>query len=107
MYYIISLKHTHSTDNYIVLWRANNKGYTYRQDLAGLYEDYERGYHDHEGDSMPIKKEDLDGLFMATADGIVVPNNKRVRRVLGFKQGKRGLLRLSKPMTINFKNRLD
>lgn len=96
-YYIISLKHTHRNDNHICLWQSNNSGYCCSKDLAGVYEDYERGYHDTEGDSIPIKQIKLDGLFIDSvydSKGTIkkcVPNCKQVWEVLGVKMTKNGL----------------
>lgn len=92
-YYIISLKHTTKHDKFITLWRADNKGYTYYKDSAGIYEDYERGYHD--GDSaMPIEVEKLEGLFVQMQDdGLVLLNCKQIWDVLGLKATKNGLTR--------------
>jgi hypothetical protein len=97
MYYIISLKHTSRHDKSICLWQWKNSGYCSSKELAGVYEDYERGYHDMEGDSMPVKKENLDGLFMDSlydSKGTIkkcIPNCKQAWEVLGVKMTKKGL----------------
>ena len=97
MYYIISLKHTHRQDRHICLWQANNSGYCSSKELVGVYKDYRRGYHDTEGDSMPIRAEKLDGLFIDSiydskrAIKKCVPNCKQVWEVLGVKMTKNGL----------------
>ena len=46
-YYIVSLKHTHKRDKYVTLWRPDNKGYCWPLSLAGRYQGYEDGYHNH------------------------------------------------------------
>ena len=100
MYYIISLKHTNRHDRNICLWQRNNSGYCVSKELAGVYENYKRGYHDMEGDSMPVKKEKLDGLFMDSlydSKGTIkkcVPNCKQSWEVIGVKMTKRGLVRI-------------
>lgn len=97
MYYIISLKHTRKTDKWITLWRPNNAGYCYAQSDAGIYPDYERGYHDAEGDSLPIKTHILDGLFVNSellSHDVVkkcILNCKQVWDMLELKMTKRGL----------------
>jgi hypothetical protein len=50
-YYIVSLKHTSKKDKYLTLWRPDNKGYCWPMSLAGVYEDYEPGYHNDEGNT--------------------------------------------------------
>ncbi len=60
MYYVISLKHTHKKDQWVTLWRPDNKGYCWPDGLAGQYETIEKGYHDSEGDNKPIPVEVLE-----------------------------------------------
>lgn len=36
-YYIFSVSHTYSVDSHILLWAANNKGYTFIVEEAGRY----------------------------------------------------------------------
>ena len=102
MYYIISLKHTHKENKHVCLWQSNNCGYCECKELAGIYEDYERGYHDHENYSMPIKKEKLDGLFIDSvydSKGTIkkcVPNCKQVWEILGLRMTRNGLVKIKK-----------
>ena len=105
MYYIISLKHTNRQDKNICLWQKNNSGYCSSRELAGVYEDYKRGYHDTEGDSMPVSKEKLDGLFIdsiSDSKGTLnrsVPNCKQVWELLDVKMTKHGLVRIKRKIT--------
>ena len=98
MYYIISLKHTLKQDKYITLWRANDRGYCYAQDQAGLYFEIRDGYHNNIYDSIPIEQEKLDGFFInsdLSSDDVVkkcIPNCKQVWDILGFKMTKNGLM---------------
>ena len=102
MYYIISLKHTHREDKYITLWRPDNCGYCYAQTDAGVYPQYEEGYHNVDGDSLPVEKNILDGFFINSeysSHNIVkkcIPNCKQVWDMLGLKMTKRGLVLLQK-----------
>jgi hypothetical protein len=98
MFYIISLKHTHKEDNHITLWRPDNSGYCYAQDQAGKYEEIIEGYHNGEGDSLPIEVEKLDGFFI-NSDIVsknqvkrCIPNCKQVWDVFNLKMTKRGLV---------------
>jgi hypothetical protein len=45
MYLIISVKHTKKDDPYILLWNPENKGYCYRQKVAGRYSEAELNEH--------------------------------------------------------------
>jgi hypothetical protein len=36
-YYVISVHHTHKRNRYILLWRPDDKGYTFRTSTAGRY----------------------------------------------------------------------
>ena len=83
MYYIISLKHTNKEDNYITLWRPDNSGYCYRQDHAGKYKEIIDGYHNGEGDSLPIEVEKLDGFFI---NSDIVSKNQVKRCIPNCKQ---------------------
>ena len=98
MYYIISLKHTHKEDKHITLWRPDNSDYCYAQDQAGQYAEIIEGYHNGEGDSLPIEVEKLDGFFI-NSDIVsknqvkrCIPNCKQVWDVLNLKMTKRGLV---------------
>ena len=98
MYYIISLKHTHKEDKHITLWRPDNSGYCYAQDQAGRYEEIIEGYHNGEGDSLPIEVEKLDGFFI-NSDIVsknqvkrCIPNCKQVWDILNLKMTKQGLM---------------
>lgn len=97
-YYIISLKHTHKEDMFITLWRPNNAGYCYSKQDAGVYQEIEEGYHNCEGDSLPVDKAILDEFFIPTDVGgsgpIVrcIPNCKQVWVALNLKMTKTGLV---------------
>lgn len=98
MFYIVSLKHTHKEDNHITLWRPDNSGYCYAQDQAGKYDEIIEGYHNREGDSLPIEVEKLNGLFI-NSDIVshnqvkrCIPNCKQVWDILNLKMTKRGLV---------------
>lgn len=97
MYYIISLKHTNREDKYITLWRPNNSGYCYVKEDAGIYNEIEEGYHNCEGDSLPIELEKLDQFF--TDSDIIfdnqikkcIPNCREVWDPLNLKMTNSGL----------------
>ena len=98
-YYIISLKHTRRSDKYITLWRPLNCGYCYAKENAGKYNEIIDGYHNGDGDSLPIEVEKLDELFL-NSDIIsknkikkCIPNCKQVWDLLGLKMTKVGLIK--------------
>ena len=98
MYYIISLKHTHKQDKYITLWRENNSGYCYTRYQSGVYNEIKEGYHNGEGDSLPILMGELEGLFI-DSDIVIdnknrkcIPNCKLVWDMLNLKMTRRGLV---------------
>ncbi|GAL83449.1 hypothetical protein MYP_676 [Sporocytophaga myxococcoides] len=94
MYYIISLKHTRKTDEFITLWGRDNKGYFWVKSEAGIYEVPEEGYHNTES-SFPVKKEEADKLFIEVPycgkNILAIPNNNESVKKLGLKW-KRGQL---------------
>lgn len=97
MYYIISLKHTRLEDGYITLWRPDNRGYCYAKEDAGVYMEIKEGYHNCDGDSLPIEVEKLEGFFI-NSDIVshnqvkrCIPNYKQVWDALGLKMTKQGL----------------
>lgn len=61
-YRIVSLMHTHKKDKYITLWGPENAGYHYSKEMSGIYDGYEQGYHDQNG-NMPITEEFAGLLF--------------------------------------------
>jgi len=95
-YYIISLKHTQKENKWITLWRPDNRGYCYSQEDAGVYEEIKEGYHNMEGDSLPIDCSRLYDYFIpCKMDGGIkkaVPNIKQVHDMLGLKMTKSGLI---------------
>ncbi len=99
-YYIISLQHTHKTDEWLTFWRPENAGYAYAKEYAGVYPEFKEGYHDGPG-NMPIKSELIVRLFMGiqsqkwTAGKLLhmVPNCKAVWDELGLRMTKNGLER--------------
>jgi hypothetical protein len=97
MYYLISLCHTQKHEEYITLWRPNNTGYCFSKEMAGVYPEPLRGYHDSDT-SMPITTEAADKLFItAEHEGKtvnVIPNNQTTWNALKVKPSKRGLVKL-------------
>ena len=87
-YYIICLKHTRKKDSFFTLWRPNNAGYCWFKDHAGVYDGYEKGYHDS-CNNVPVLKEVLDKLFIDIEyEGKMVKavlNNPENRKKLGIK----------------------
>lgn len=96
-FYIISLKHTQSSDDYITLWRPNDRGYCYSKEEAGEYDSPQKDYHDSEG-NMPISTEDADKLFISVNyDGHpkrMIPNCKAIWKQLGVKLYKNSLIKI-------------
>lgn len=86
--YIISLKHTSKTDPFLTLWRPDNKGYCQSLNLAGVYNEPEKGYHDTD-DSLPVEQDILDRMASTVNyDGELksfIPNNRYVLSELGLK----------------------
>lgn len=98
-YYIISLKHTHKENIWITLWRPNNAGYCYSKQDAGVYQEIEDGYHNGEGDSLPVDKAILDEFFIpvdvignSCSFGRCIPNCKPVWEAFNLKMTKTGLV---------------
>lgn len=96
MYYIISLKHTNKSDEYMTLWRSNDCGYCYEQSIAGLYADTEvyDGYHDGDN-NLPVEVETLNKFFIGD-ENKYIPNVKIVWDALGIESTKKGLIKKSK-----------
>lgn len=94
--YIVSLTHTMRHEKYITLWRPNNSGYCYSKEMAGFYENPEKGYHDNDGNK-PISEDEAKELFQDLPyDGVMkmmIPNNKETWEKLGVKMTKNGLQR--------------
>jgi hypothetical protein len=69
-YHVVSLKHTNKKDNYVTLWRPDNKGYCYMVEAAGVYgeADLIPGYHDGD-DNVPIEIGSLDKWLIRDGDG--------------------------------------
>lgn len=97
MYLIISLTHTRRHEDFITLWRANNAGYCYSKENAGVYEAPEKGYHDSDN-NMPISVEDAEKLFQRLpydfTEKDMIPNNEDVWKKLGVKMTKNGLKKI-------------
>lgn len=87
-YYIISLKNTKKKESFFTLWRPDNAGYCWFKDNAGIYDGYEKGYHDS-NNNIPVLKDELDKLFTEIEyEGKmvkVVLNNTKNRKILGIK----------------------
>lgn len=96
MFYIISLTHTVKSDSYITLWRPKNAGYCYTQEMAGLYQNPEKGYHDSDS-NMPISEDKFNKIaieFEYEDSGNIVhclPNCVAVWKILGVFMTKNGL----------------
>jgi hypothetical protein len=94
MYYIISLTHTMKGEKYLTLWRANNQGYCYSKENAGLYETPKEGYHDSE-DNMPVTTEQAEKLFQKLPyDHVLkdmIPNKKATWDILNVRMGRKNL----------------
>ena len=95
---IISLYHTMRHEKYITLWRPNNAGYCYNKEIAGIYDNPEKGYHDSDL-NMPIDKEMQEKLF--TIKVMVngkwqtrIPNDKTTWKILNVKMTRDGLKKI-------------
>ena len=93
MYYIISLKHTAKEDNQITFWRENNAGYSMFKEGAGIYENYQEGYHDSEA-NMPVLVDEVEKLFKSDGDKTYLPNNKFIIGKLGLEYKGRRLTKI-------------
>lgn len=94
---IISLKHTKKTDEYMTLWRPDNKGYCYALENAGLYEKLLKDYHDTEND-MPITEDRAVRMSAQVSYESgelvrVIYNTPSTHRMLGLKWKKGNLVR--------------
>lgn len=86
MYYIISLKHTTERDEWLTLWRPDNKGYTIYKQSAGQYENPKEGYH-NDGSNVPVHVDIADKLFREDPDhpgSLALPNTKANYKRLGI-----------------------
>ena len=87
-YYIISLKHTGKTDDFMTLWGTDNSGHYYSKERADVYESIKDGYHNGEGD-LPISEDVANGMFLRLEqDGKTlerIPNCKPIWDALGVK----------------------
>ncbi len=86
-YYIISGKHTNPNDEFITLWRPDDAGYCYAKEHAGIYDGYEKGYHDTD---IVVEASKLEPLFIKTENYHMLPNHNSVWKQLGYmlKRGK-------------------
>lgn len=68
-FYVISVHHTRREDRYVLLWRPDDRGYTYRTSTAGRYpEDRIRahpGYY-NTGSNIAVPCEVIDPLTVMT-----------------------------------------
>lgn len=98
MYYVISLKHTHRQDAYVIFWQDNYSCYTNFKERAGVYAELKEWMKKPNLDSMPVKIEELDMLFIPIENektGEVrhfIPNTPDTWKALGVKMTKRGLV---------------
>lgn len=93
-FYVISVHHTHRRDRYILLWRPDDKGYTYRTSTAGRYpEDQIRahlGYYNTGCENIAVPVDVIDPLTVMTtpldqfdgADGPALLNTRANWKVL-------------------------
>lgn len=99
MYYIISLKNTSVTDNFLTLWRPSNKGYCYAKEAAGKYDTVQDGYHNDSG-NLPITIRDAKKVFrdyQISKDfepAQCIPNEIKVLEKLGVKWVGKTLVRI-------------
>lgn len=95
--YVICLKHTNKSDPFLTLWRPDNKGYCQSLQLAGLYFNPEKGYHDSD-DNMPVPTEIIERMATTVMyDGELksfVPNNRYILAELGLKFKGNNLIKL-------------
>ncbi|SIT50470.1 hypothetical protein BN2476_830041 [Paraburkholderia piptadeniae] len=93
-YYVISVHHTRREDRYILLWRPDNKGYTYRASTAGRYSAEtiraHLGYYNCGCSNIAVPTGILDALTVMTtpadqfdgADGPAILNTRAKWRIL-------------------------
>lgn len=94
-YFLISLKHTRATDQFITLWRDNNAGYTLSLKGAGLYHNIEPGYHDSEN-TLPVEYSTAMECAINDPDYIqVLPNDSFTRETLGLQITNNKLTRIN------------
>lgn len=88
-YYIISLKHTREDEQYLTLWRPDNGGYCYFREYAGVYDGYEKGYHDSDN-NIPVLEKVLDEMFVEVeyrGEKVnAVLNTPENRKILGIRK---------------------
>lgn len=82
----------------MTLWRADNKGYCYAKDNAGVYESITPGYHESDR-NMAIPIEEGDKLFeecmYLDKPHLMIPNNAKTWEKLGVRRLKGELVRLA------------
>lgn len=93
--YIISLKHTHKEDAFIVLWCPNLSGYTYFKEAAGTYDRRTIKANDlnNFNSTIAINEKKLADLWFKTEDSYgyevhVLPNLPKTRKALGILKAK-------------------
>jgi len=98
MYYIISLTHTMKSEKYLTLWRANNQGYCFSKENAGIYETPKEGYHDSDL-NMPITTDQAEKLFQNLPYDnelkFMIPNKKSTWEVLNVRMARKHLKRIN------------
>ena len=81
----------------MTLWRANNQGYCFSKENAGVYESITPGYHESDK-NMAIPVEEVDKLFedcmYMGKPHLMIPNNAKTWKKLGVKRYKGELVRL-------------
>lgn len=97
MKYLVSLKHTGVKDEVFTLWRPNNQGYCISLNMAGLYDNLEKGYHDSE-ETIPVESDILERMaFTVEIDYELksfVPVNKFTLKELGLKVTRKGIVKI-------------
>lgn len=69
-YYIVSINHTRRENRYILLWRPDDKGYTFRTSTAGLYPEElvlsHLGYYNAGCAAVAVRADVMDQLTVLT-----------------------------------------
>lgn len=96
MYYVISLYHSEKHEKFLTVWQADNKGYCFSKEMAGLYESPIEGYHNSDK-NMAISVEQANQLFILAMfqgqERMLIPNNSNTWKKLGLRFNKRLELR--------------
>jgi hypothetical protein len=70
LYYVISVNHTRREDRYVLLWRPDDRGYTFRTSTAGRYREAliraYLGYYNTGGAAIAVPCDVIDPLTVMT-----------------------------------------